>query len=217
MAKPAKPKRTVQPRPNEGKLPERGGRPIDLDSNKFTLICEELARTGSKYRACEALNFSYNTVAVAIKEAEGRGDDSWRELWNESYDQFRDSLEQAAIKRARDGTPIEFRLNTRTGELIPTKVEFSDRLAEVLLKGHFPERYRDKLFAAGVVGLEPVDAFSNLSPKAKRQIREIIMADLEEQRTLALAREDHKAGRLVEGELVDATAIIEDLRESGDG
>jgi hypothetical protein len=199
------------PRQNEGKLPERGGRPIDLDSNAFALICEELARTGSKYKSCEALNFDYSTVSYAIKRQELAGDDSWRDLWDSSYDQFKDSLEQEAYRRAKDGTVTKWQV-TKKGERVPVEMEYSDRLMEVLIKGHFPDRYRDKLFVSGTIGLEPVDAFANLSPKAKRQIREIIMADLEEQRTLAAARADHKAGRLVEGEVLDVTAAIADMR-----
>jgi hypothetical protein len=203
--------RKPKPRQNEDQLPERGGRPIDLDSNAFALICEELARTGSKYKSCEALNFSYNSVSSAIKRQELAGDDSWRELWDSSYDQFRDGLEQEAYRRARDGFITKWQLNKK-GERVPVEMEYSDRLMEVLIKGHFPDRYRDKLFVSGTIGLEPVDAFANLSPKAKRQIREIIMADLEEQRTLAAARADHKAGRLVEGEVLDVTAAIADMR-----
>jgi hypothetical protein len=210
VAKPKKDMPVPKPRPNEGKRPEKGGRSVELDSNRFTLICEELARTGSKYKACEALNFAYHTVQATIKEAEGRGDDSWRQLWDASYDQFRDSLEQEAVRRSRDGvlTPV-FGKDGKVGEV----QMYSDRLMEVLLKGHFPDRYRDKLFAAGTLGLEPVDAFANLSLKAKRQIREIIMVDLEEQRQ---AMRQAEKGQLIEGEAVDMTKAIEDMREQGE-
>lgn len=207
-----------QPRPEELTPRKEGGRPPALTAVKFELICEELARTGSKYRACEALAFNYTTVMEAIAAAEGRGDDSWREAWNEAYDKFRDSLEQAAIARARDGTPTEWRLGRNpdgSSVLIPTKVEYSDRLAEVLLKGHFPERFRDRVHHSGLVGLQPVDAFANLSLGAKREIRAIIMRDLEEQRAAEAHRlQVHEAeGQLIEGEAI--VTAIEDMREAG--
>jgi hypothetical protein len=210
----------VNPRPNEGKLPAKGGPPTMLDSSRFTLICEELVRTGSKYKACEALGFDYSTVANAIREGELRGDDSWREAWDDAYQQFRDGLEQEAFRRARDGSVVKWRFVKKgDGSLdrVPEEMEYSDRLMEVLLKGHFPDRYRDKVFVSGTVGLEPVDAFGSLSPKAKRAIREIIMADLEEQRSLAAARAEAQAGtgQVIDGELVAATAL-EDMREAED-
>jgi hypothetical protein len=191
--------------------PPEGGRPIQLDWNSFQLICERLAECGSKYQSCEDLNFSYSTVVQAIKSHEDRGDDTWRDLWNTSYDKFRDSLEKEATRRARDGVVTEFQLkvNPATGEreLAPKKVEYSDRLMEVLLKGHFPERFRERVHHSGTVGLEPVDVFANLSTKAKREIREIIMRDLEEQRELASAA---KAGDVVE---VTGAMQLEDLRD----
>lgn len=204
-----------RPRPNEDQVPARGARPVALDSIRFQLICEELARTGSKYKSCEALGFAYDTVSKAIKEAEDRGDDSWREAWNDAYNQFRDSLEQEAFRRARDGVITKWRFSKQkdgTYRREPEEMEYSDRLMEVLLKGHFPDRYRDKLFVAGNVGLEPIDAFSALSPKAKREIRLIIMRDLEEQRRAANARADVREGKTIEGEMVDVTPALEDMR-----
>ena len=205
------PKKTPSPRPSQA---GNGGRPTDLVHIKFSLICEELARTGSKYKSCEALGFNYSTVAQAIRQMELKGDDSWRELWDDSYEQFKDSLEQAAIQRARDGTVTEFRVNAATGERIPVKIEYSDRLMEVLLKGAFPERFRERISVSGTVGLEPVDAFANLTSKAKREIRAIIMRDLEEQRVEAAAR-----ASAIEGEFTEVTgadAALADMRRVGE-
>lgn len=200
--------RKPTPRPNEDRNSPTGGRPVELDSNRFQLICEELARTGSKYKACDALGFSYNSVQGAIRDNETKGDGSWRELWDDSYEQFKDSLEQAAIQRARDGTATEFRVNAATGERIPVKIEYSDRLMEVLLKGAFPERFRERISVSGTVGLEPVDAFANLTMKAKREIRAIIMRDLEEQRAEATAR-----ANAIEAEFTEVPGdALEDLR-----
>lgn len=194
------------PTPRDSEQTGVGGRPADLDSNRFTLICEELARTGSKYKSCEALNVDYSTVAYAIRQKELAGDDSWRELWDDSYEQFKDSLEQAAVQRARDGTVTEYRVNAATGERIPVKIEYSDRLMEVLLKGAFPERFRERISVSGTIGLEPVDAFANLTSKAKREIRAIIMRDLEEQRAAA-------AQPVLEAEYVEVGSALEDMRQ----
>lgn len=213
MTEPKKtPKRKPNPQPNEGGPPARGGAPVVLDHIKFALICEELARTGSKYKSCEALGFDYSTVVTTVKRMEDAGDDSWRELWDDSYNQFRDSLEQAAIQRGRDGTPVEFKINPATGERVPTKIEYSDRLMEVLLKGHFPERFRDRVHHSGTVGLEPVDAFANLTTKAKREIRAIIMRDLEEQRVERAERD-----AAIEVDFREVSAVeIEDMRADGE-
>jgi hypothetical protein len=211
--------RKPTPRPNEDGNSPTGGRPVELDHNKFILICEELARLGSKYKACEALNVSYSAVQQAIRDNEVKGDGTWREAWDDAYEQFKDSLEQAAIQRARDGTVTEFRVNAATGERIPVKVEYSDRLMEVLLKGAFPERFRERISVSGTVGLEPVDAFANLTAKAKREIRAIIMRDLEEQRVEAAARAAAIEGEFteVEGGEGGASAALEDMRRLGEG
>jgi hypothetical protein len=58
---PEQPKKGPTPRATEGG--SKPGRPADLDHIKFQLICEELARTGSKYKSCEALNTDYSAVA----------------------------------------------------------------------------------------------------------------------------------------------------------
>ena len=197
-------------RPNEDPENRRrhGGAPVQLTWDKFVLICEQLAETGSKYKAAEALAFNYSTVQRAIREREEAGDDTWRERWDEAYDQFRDKLEQEAVRRHVEGVSTDY--YDKEGNHTHTKVEYSDRMGELLLKGHFPERYRDKVFHSGTVGLEPVDAFANLSTKAKREIRAIIMRDLEEQRELAAARGDPS---VIEH---SAAIALEDLRQQGE-
>lgn len=205
-----------------------GCRPPALDQNRFTLICEELARTGSKYKSCEALGFNYSTVIQAIKIQDEKGNDSWREAWDTAYDQFRDSLADEATRRARNGVVRKFAIyqaGDRKGEPIldpqgnpiPVEVEYSDHLLALLLKGHFPERFRDNVHHSGVVGLQPVDAFSNLTTRAKLEIRGIIMRDLEEQRVAAAEAQLLSRDR---GEVIEGTAVeraLEDLRDSGDG
>lgn len=194
------------PRANEGGRDPGGAPPLQLDSNAFTLICEELARTGSKYKSCEALGFSYSTVAGAIRNKELDGDDSWREAWDDAYEQYKDSLEVEANRRGRDGVVTEWKINPATGERVPVKIEYSDRLLEMLVKGAFPERFRERISVSGTIGLEPVDAFANLTSKAKREIRAIIMRDLEEQRAAA-------AQPVIDAEYVEVGTALEDMRQ----
>lgn len=203
----------MAPRPNEdpANWKATGGARPDLTWDKFILVCEVLAETGSKYKACEALSFNYSTIQNAIKEAADRGDDEWQELWDGSYDQFRDRLEQAAITRHVDG--VTSKRFDKDGNLISEEQVFSDRMGELLLKGHFPERYRDKIFVSGSVGLEPVDAFANLTAKAKRAIRAIIMADLEEQRQLEVAA---SAADVIEGSVTQALADMSSQADEDD-
>lgn len=199
-----------------GATPPAGGGPVILDWNSFQLICERLAETGGKYRSCEDLGFNYSTVASVIKTREDAGDDSWRDLWTESYNKYRESLEMEARKRARDGTPTEFKPvpgPDGSVQLVPVKVEYSDRLLELLVTAAFPERFRKNLHHSGAIGLEPIDAFSNLSHKAKRQIRQIIMEDLAEQRKLAQDRVRER----VDGAVIDVEASSVQLLEDGRG
>ena len=199
------------PRPNEnGGQHNKGGRVPLLDSIKFSLICERYAETGASYASCEELGFNYNTVMNAIKAQVQNGDDSWQDLWDESYAKFKESLERAVFKRGRDGTPTKWRIDPNTNERIAIEWEYSDRLLELAVKGHFPERYRERIHHSGTVGLEPVDAFANLTPQAKREIRAIVMRDLEEQRK---AHQD----KIVEGEYSEVGPdALADLRAAGE-
>jgi len=199
----------MAPRPRE-KRTAAGGKSPDLDWEAFTRVCEELARSGAKYVSCERLGFNYTIVNAAIREAEARGDDTWRELWDVAQDRYRESLALEATRRARDGV-----LTPRFGKdgKVGTERVYSDRLMEVMLKGYFPERFRENVYHSGTIGLEPVDAFANLSSKAKRLIRQIIMDDLAEQREAEAQRRNEGAG-LIEGVAVPFTpaAALEDMR-----
>jgi hypothetical protein len=201
------------PRPNEnGGHHSNGGKPPSLTASQFILVCERYAETGLAIASCEDLGFSYSAVTTAIRDMTISGDDTWQELWDESHAKFKESLNKAIFTRGRDGTPTKWRVDPKTGERTAIEWEYSDRLLELAAKGHMPELYRDKIFVSGSVGLEPVDAFSNLSTKAKREIRAIIMRDLEEQRELAAAQ---SKGELIEHNAVAAIADLGNNEEDG--
>ena len=96
------------------------------------------------------------TVMGAIRDLEAEGlklnrgtvyawrdrDEAFADSWDEAADAAGDVLETEARRRAVDGieTPIFFE-----GEKVGTKVTYSDRLLEFLLKGRRPEVFGDRL------------------------------------------------------------------------
>ena len=196
MAKQPKPDKPIpQPRPSEGK--EIGGRPA-VTHNDFILICERYSETGLAIRSCEDLGFNYSTVMGAIKMQLAIGDTTWQDLWDHSFSVFKEKIDEAILERGMKGTPTKFIRDVKTGELIVTERTFSDRMLELAAKANNPMKYRDYAPPAGVLGVETQDIFAELTPKAKREIRAIIVRDLEEQR-LAAAE-----GRTVVTEVEDA-------------
>lgn len=171
-------------RPNED--PDRqavtGGRSPIVTWALFQMICMELQVTGQIYLACSNHGTKYKLVDDAIKDANLRGDNEWQELWLESKQMFRESIEREAVRRHTEG--VTKRIYNAKGDLISTEQVFSDRLGEKLLDGYFPERYRQN-YEAGNLGLQEIDAFTTLSIEAKKQIRDIIVADMARQRELA--------------------------------
>lgn len=202
----------VKPKQRKGELTkkERAGVEQVLTAARFEEVCETLSRTGAKYKSCNQHGFAYSTVQAAIAEQVNRGDDSWRSAWNTALDRWRETLEVEAYRRGHDGVPVEWRTDPVTGEKVPIRWEYSDRMLEVLMKGHFPERYRENIHHSGQLGLEPIDAFANLTAKAKRAIRDIIMRDLEEQREAAERARVVETGPIIEGAAI--VTSIEDLR-----
>lgn len=211
---------TPTPRKNEGLglgKTEKGGSRVLLDSIRFQLICERYAETGLARASCEELGFKYETVQSAIGAKREEGDDTWGEAWAEAHEKFKESLEREIFARGRDGKPKKWLTDKEgkpvldaDGKMVVTEVEYSDRMLELAARGHFPERYRDRISVSGEIGLHPVDAFANLSVKAKRLIREIIMADLEEQRKA-------RAATVVEAEFTEVDVALEDMRAGEEG
>ena len=68
-------------------------------------------------------------------------DPEFRKQIEEAYDEGTDVIERAALKRAVDGVEQNY---YKDGVLVNTKIEYSDTLTALLLKGRRPERYRDK-------------------------------------------------------------------------
>ena len=112
------------------------------------------SRTIRTERAREAflavLRESCNVTKACRAAAIGRSaayawrhdDPDFAAAWEEAEQEAVDRLEGEAWRRAADGCdkPIVYR-----GEVMSTYKEYSDRLMEVLLKGHRPEKYVDRL------------------------------------------------------------------------
>lgn len=98
---------------------------------------ELLAENGLKAHACRVLNISREALRL-----ERQKNPAFAELEAEALDYFNETLEQEAIRRAKDGVdkPIYYK-----GHKVDTVKEFSDRLMEVLLTGRIPEKYGKQL------------------------------------------------------------------------
>lgn len=69
-------------------------------------------------------------------------DDAFREAWDDAAQEAADHLEREAWRRAVEGTdkPITFQ-----GQITATYKEYSDRMLELLLKAHRPEKFKERV------------------------------------------------------------------------
>jgi hypothetical protein len=176
----------INARIKQSASPVPAGTPA-LDWKAFTVICAHLAETGVKYKSCEAGGFRYQTVRQAIHGETAAGNGEWQELWDLSLEHFRESLVKEARSRAVDGwkEPLFYK-----GELQGYVRRKSDRLLELLMRGHLPEVYRDNVNVSGSMDLTGggLDIFSELSLDAKKRIRDIMMEDLKAQAAATAAK-----------------------------
>lgn len=106
-----------------------------------------LSETCNVSEACRAAAIGRST-AYEWKDA----DPEFAALWKEAEEIAADRLEREAWRRAVEGVdkPVTFQ-----GQITATYKEYSDRMLEILLKGHRPEKYteRQKVEHAGGVTL----------------------------------------------------------------
>lgn len=98
----------------------------------------------------ETCNVSEAARAIGVSR---RAVYDWREAhadfradWEDAEQEAADKLEREAWRRAVEGTdkPVTFH-----GAITATYKEYSDRMLELLLKAHKPEKYREKDQNAG--------------------------------------------------------------------
>lgn len=175
---------------------ERVKRPNQkLMATDFIKICEALAECGAKHTACATVGFNYDTVNTAIRAQETAGDLSWRQAWDLAVERHKEKIIAEFKSRAIDGwqEPV-----FNQGQLVGYVHKKSDRLLERLAEARAPELFGrnvhgdppKNLAHQPLSGLPSIGDDVKLSLKARRAIREIIMADIAEQEELAAAGGD---------------------------
>lgn len=96
-----------------------------------------LARTGNVSQACRTIRVS-RTAAYEVKES----NKEFGALWDEAVDIATDALEREARRRAVQGWPEPV---FHQGRKVGTIRKYSDRMLEILLKGHRPEKFRERV------------------------------------------------------------------------
>ena len=119
------------------KLPQiPKGQKVDAQKRKHRFI-EILATTGNVSYAANAAGWRSRNTAYAQKEK----DPDFAKLWEEAIEISMDALEMEARSRALGwNEPI---IN-KEGEVVGHRRVFSDKMMEILLKAHRPEKYREK-------------------------------------------------------------------------
>lgn len=99
------------------------------------LYIQNLARTGLKVKSADGTGYDYETFL-----RHRRKDEKFDRQCDDAMRVFRESLEWAAVERARDGwdEPV-----FQQGTMVGTKRKFDTQLLLTLLKRHMPE-YRDR-------------------------------------------------------------------------
>jgi hypothetical protein len=129
------------------------GRSVRTDRARETFL-EVLAASCNVSEAARKAGMS-RRAAYDWREA----DETFAAAWDDAEQEAADKLEREAWRRAVEGTdkPVTFQ-----GVITATYKEYSDRMLEILLKGHRPEKYaeRSKVEHSGGVTLNvlPEDA-----------------------------------------------------------
>ncbi len=99
---------------------------------------------------------------------------TFKECYAKAMEGGWDRVEEAAHIRAVDG--VEKAIFDRNGQVIGTEVKYSDGLAELLLRGNRPEKYRDKQAGPAVI--------INTSPEVVRALDELFSRPAPAPRTM---------------------------------
>lgn len=96
-----------------------------------------LAETGNVTMSCRSARVT-RSVAYEWREE----DPAFAKLWDEALDIATDALEAEARRRAVQGWPEPV---FHQGRKVGTIRKYSDRMLEILLKGHRPEKFRERV------------------------------------------------------------------------
>lgn len=157
------------------------------------VFLETLAKTGRMNQSSLAGGHVADTFRALIDN-----DPEFRAQAISAQEHFADTLEEEARRRAQDGVPRTVRYK---GEEVGTEVEYSDRLMELLLKGHRRSKFGDevKVDARVTAGVLVVPAMAMSSDEWQRQYQE---------QTLAASTK----GVTLEGEAKQVEGPVKELR-----
>lgn len=108
-----------------------------------------MAKGGSPTRAAAAIGIDRRT-AYYWRE----NDEEFAKDWDEAVQAGIDLLEDEARRRAHDGFIATESFDKETGERTHYRMEYSDTLMSLMLKGRRPEVYRDKVEHSGSVEVQ---------------------------------------------------------------
>jgi hypothetical protein len=113
---------------------------VHFTADRQAAFLQRLAEGGNVMAAATAVGITRAT-AYAARER----DEAFADAWDEALERYGASLEQELHKRIFDGVqrPIFQR-----GELVGHEALKSDRLLEIALKAHRPERYSERMRAS---------------------------------------------------------------------
>lgn len=156
-----------------------------------------MTETGNVSEACRVVNVSRN----AVYRLKGR-DITFSDLWNEAVDTSVDALEIEARRRAIRGykKPVWYK-----GKQVGTITEYSDRLLELLLKAHRPDKFRER-----------VEHSTGQSSGEAEQMRELIQAARNDPKLKKLIRDTEDQIRKIESKVITKDGI-EVLTFAGNG
>ena len=129
------------PPPVDSNSPTRArdedARAYKFDDERRAIFLHVLEQHGQTAKAARAAGVS----ATTAYDHRNR-DKDFNEAWAEALEHFRDRLEVEAYRRAVDGVdePVY-----QQGMEVGVVRRFSDSLLTLLLKGHRPERYRERV------------------------------------------------------------------------
>jgi hypothetical protein len=98
---------------------------------------EHLRQTANVSEACLLIGVKRRSVYDCRER-----DEAFRRAWDEAIEIATDALEREARRRAIEGveTPVFYR-----GDCVGTVLAYSDRMLELLLKAHRPDKYSERV------------------------------------------------------------------------
>lgn len=132
----------MKPTPGISSVQKKGRRPTRTDRGRVRArdaFLKALRETGNISESCRIASLPRTTA----KEWRAK-DEAFRQAWDEALEVAIDGLELEARRRAVDGVlePVY-----QGGKKVGTIRRYSDRMLEILLKGHRPEKYRERFDA----------------------------------------------------------------------